>query len=113
MKMSVFDLNPSLDRSKWDKKWDETRQKIQQTLETQHRNKNGLMYPVEVTNNFIEHAGVEYFCCTVRNIYKRKLEEELLRTISERTASTTGGDYFRELTKFIASILNVRYSMVG
>jgi len=40
------------------------------------------------------------------------MEEELLRTISERTASVTGENYFRELTKFVTSTLDVRYSMV-
>src|SRR4030095_7377480 len=67
---------------------------------------------VEVTNNFIEHDGIEYFCSSVRDIRKRRMEEELLRTISERTASVTGENYFRELTKFVTSTLDVRYSMV-
>lgn len=43
---------------------------------------------------------------------EKKLEEDLLRTISEHTAGLTGADYFRELTKYITTTLNVRYSMV-
>jgi PAS domain S-box-containing protein len=112
MKMTVFDLNPSLTENQWKKKWKETRESKQEVLETEHRDKQGSLYPVEVTNNFIEHDGVEYFCSSVRDIRKRKMEEELLRTISERTASVTGEDYFRELTKFVTSTLDVRYSMV-
>jgi PAS domain S-box-containing protein len=110
--MSVFELNPSLTKKEWDRKWIETKKLKQDILETEHRDKDGRVYPVEVTNNFIEHNGVEYFCSSVRDIRKRKLEEELLRTISERTAGVTGQDYFRELTRFVTSSLNVRYSMV-
>ncbi len=110
--MSVFDLNPSLSKKLWEKKWIETKKLRQEILETEHQKKDGTTYPVEVTNNFIEHNGAEYFCSSVRDIRKRKLEEELLRTISERTAGVTGQDYFHELTKFVTSSLNVRYSMV-
>jgi len=112
MKMTVFDLNPSLSRKEWEEGWKATKKLGQQILETEHRDKDGKYYAVEVTNNFIEHNGIEYFCSAVRDIRKRKMEEELLRTISERTASVTGEDYFRELAKFVTSVLNVRYSMV-
>lgn len=112
LNMTVFDLNPTLTKNEWEHNWNETRQCKQQILETEHRGKDGHVYPVEVTNNFIEHDDIEYFCSTVRDIRKRRLEEELLRTISERTAGVTGEDYFRELTKFVTSTLNVRYSMV-
>jgi PAS domain S-box-containing protein len=110
--MTVFDLNPTLTKKEWDLKWDETKKMGQQVFESEHKHKQGDLYPVEVTNNFIEHNGVEYFCSTVRDIHKRKMEEELLRTISEKTAGVTGEDYFRELTKFVTSTLDVRYSMV-
>lgn len=110
--MTVFDLNPSLTQEEWSKGWIETKKQGQQILETQHRDKEGNLYPVEVTNNFIEHEGVEYFCSTARDIKKKKREQGILRSISESTSPLTGADYFRELTKFITETLNVRYSMV-
>jgi len=110
--MNVFHLNPSLTKEEWKRKWEETKITGQEILETEHKNKDGSQYAVEVTNNFIEHEGKEYFCSSVRDIRMRKLEEELLRTVSESTSSLTGEDYFREVTKFISHTLNVRYSMV-
>ena len=74
--------------------------------------KTGYLYDVEITGNFIVYEGQEITCSIVRDIRKKKMEEELLRTISENTSSVTGADYFRELTKFITITLNVRYSMV-
>lgn len=110
--MTVFHLNPSLTEKEWKVKWNETKKTGHEVLETEHINKDGSVYAVEVTNNFIEHDGKEYFCSSVRDIRKRKLEEELLRTVSESTSSLTGEDYFREVAKFITLTLNVRYSMV-
>ncbi len=112
-KMSVFDINPSLTKKEWDKGWKETKKLGQEIIETEHQNKEGKLYPVEVTNNFIEYAGEEYFCSSVRDIRKRKMEEELLRTVSEQTAGITGEDYLLQLAKFVTSCLNIRYAMVS
>ncbi len=111
-RMSVFDINPQLSKNEWETKWAETKKAGQEVLETEHRDKRGNIYPVEVTNNFIEHDGQEYFCSSVRDIRKRKREEEVLKSISDQTSGVTGSDYFRELTRFITKTLNVRYSMV-
>jgi len=113
LQMTVFDLNPTITKTDWKQKWEETKRKKQQTLETVHRRKDGQLYQVEVTNNYIEHDGIAYFCRSVRDIRRRKLEEELLRTVSEHTAAITGEDYFLALAKFVTSILNVRYAMVN
>ncbi|MEP7110536.1 MAG: PAS domain S-box protein, partial [Ferruginibacter sp.] len=113
MQMSVFDLNPGFTKMEWEERWYETSRQGEQVLETTHRNKEGKEYPVEVTNNFIKHDGKEYFCSAVRDIRKRKMEEELLRTVSENTASITGEDYFIELAKFVTAVLNIRFAMVN
>jgi PAS domain S-box-containing protein len=113
MKMSVFDINPSLTKKEWDKGWTETKKYGQKILETEHKNIEGKLYPVEVTNNFIEYEGTEYFCSSARDIRKRKMEEELLRTVSEQTAGITGEDYLLQLAKFVTSCLNIRYAMVS
>lgn len=113
MTMNVFDLSPSLSKTDWDEKWNETKRQKQQTLETIYRRKDGQLYQVEVTNNFIEYDGKAYFCSSVRDVRKRKMEEELLRIVSENTAAITGQDYFQELAKFLTSVLNIRYAMVN
>ncbi len=110
--MTVFDLNPSLTKKSWQKSWEETRMQGQMIHDTIHRNKYGETYEVEVTNNFIEHDGIEYFCSSVRDIRKRKMEEQLLRIISENTAGITGEKYLLELAKSVTATLGVRYSMV-
>lgn len=110
--MNVFDLNPTLTKKEWNERWEETKLLTQQILETEHRRKDGVTYPVEVTNNFIEHHGEEYFCSSVRDIRKRKMEEELLRTISEATSGLVGQDFFEALTQYVTVALGVKTCIV-
>ncbi|WP_276500374.1 sigma-54-dependent Fis family transcriptional regulator [Terrimonas pollutisoli] len=111
-KMTVFDVNPTLTREEWDAHWKETKQLGHQVLETEHQSKDGRRYPVEVTNNFLEHDGHEYFCSTVRDIRQRKMEEELLRTVSEATSGLTGEDFLVELARHITITLKMRYALI-
>ena len=110
--LHVFDLNPSRLVEDFSKFWKRLKKEKKFTFEAQHMHKTGYLYDVEITGNFIVYEGQEITCSIVRDIRKKKMEEELLRTISENTSSVTGADYFRELTKFITITLNVRYSMV-
>lgn len=111
-KMSVFDINPSLTRTEWDNRWLETKKKGHEVFETEHRSKEGNTYPVEITNNFFEHEGTEYFCSTVRDIRLRRMEEELLRTVSEATSGFVGEDFLIELARNITMTLNMRYALI-
>jgi PAS domain S-box-containing protein len=111
-KMQVFDINVTVDRSAWPAVWSRLKEKKMVTFDAKFRRKDGSIIDIEIVQNFMVYEGREYTCSIVRDIRQRKMEEELLRTVSERTAGVTGEDYFRELTKFITSSLNVRYSMV-
>ena len=110
--MTVFDINPTLTREEWDAHWKETKRLGHQVLETEHTAKDGRRYTVEVTNNFLEHDGHEYFCSTVRDIRQRKMEEELLRTVSEATSGLTGEDFLVELARHITITLKMRYALI-
>ncbi|MEP7164359.1 MAG: sigma 54-interacting transcriptional regulator [Ferruginibacter sp.] len=112
MQMTVFELNPSLTKKEWEKGWRETKKHGQQIIETEHRTKQGQSYPVEVTNNFMTHNAVEYFCSSVRDIRKRKMEEELLRTISEATSALVGQDFFEALTEYVTVSLGVKTCII-
>jgi formate hydrogenlyase transcriptional activator len=108
----VSDLNPSAILADWPAFWSRLRKEKKITFDAQHLHKEGYYYDVEVTGNFIETDGKEYSCSIVRDIRRKKREEDILRTISENTSGVTGTDYFRELAKYITETLNVRYSMV-
>lgn len=111
-RMKVFDINPTLTGKEWDTRWKETKIKEHDVFETEHRTKDGQLYAVEVSNNYFEHQGQEYFCSTVRDIRLRKMEEDLLRTVSEATSGYTGEDFLIELARHITLTLNMRYAVI-
>ena len=112
LQKKVTDINPTALLIDFPAFWKRLKKEKKITWESQHKHKTGYVYDVEITGNFIEFEGKEYSCSIVRDIHKRKLEEELLRTVSEATSGVTGEDYFKELTKYVTTTLNVRYSMV-
>lgn len=112
MKMTVFDLNPTEVVADWPRHWEKVKKEKKIVLETKHKHKSGYLYDVEVTNNYIDFDGMEFSCSVVRDIRKRKMEEELLLAVSEATSGFVGHDYFKELSKFITLTLGVKYSLV-
>lgn len=87
MRMSVFDINPSMNQALWNKHW--ANQKLDnQIVETSHRRKDGLMIPVEIANNFVEYEQVTYSCAIIRDMTYRRLEESRFQQTYERLKSS-------------------------
>ncbi|MGE5108141.1 MAG: sigma 54-interacting transcriptional regulator [Sphingobacteriales bacterium] len=112
LNMTVFDLNPAETKKTWSNHWKQVKAEKKVTLQTQHKHKDGYLYDIEVTNNYIEFDGKEYSCSVVKDIRKKRMEEEILKVVSEATAGLTGQDYFCELAKHVTSTLGVRYALV-
>jgi PAS domain S-box-containing protein len=112
LNLHVSALNKSFKGTGWTDKWKTLENERKVVYEAPMEKKDGSTIDVEVTQNYIEFEGKAYTCSIIRDIHKRKMEEELLRTVSENTAALTGSDYFVELAKFVTSSLNVRFAMV-
>jgi len=112
LQLTVTDMNPSPQVADFHAFWQRLRKEKQICFEAQHRHKEGFLYDVEITGNYIEYEGKEFSCSIVRDLRKKRREEDLLWSISEQTSGLTGQDYFDELTRHITATLDVRYSMV-
>jgi formate hydrogenlyase transcriptional activator len=110
--MPVSNLAPHIDEAYWEERWQKLKKAKKSIIETVHKHKDGHLYSVESSNNYIEFNGKGYLCAIIRDIRQRKMEEELLRTVSEATSGVVGEEYFHELTKFITLALGVRYSLI-
>lgn len=110
--MHVHDINPSDIVTDFQKFWKQLKAKKHITFEAKHKHKAGHLYDVEITGNFIESNGEEFTCSIVRDIRKRKMEEDLLRTISEATSGLVGQDYFEALTRYVTLALGVKTCIV-
>jgi PAS domain S-box-containing protein len=110
--MNILDLNPTKPVADFHAYWKKLKRAGRLVFESQHRHKSGYLYDIEVRANFIAFEGVEYSCSVVTDIRNQKLEQGVLKKISEWTTNLTGEDFFQELAKCVTSILGVRYAVV-
>jgi formate hydrogenlyase transcriptional activator len=112
LSMNIQQLNSTDVVSDFAAYWSRLKKEKKLVFDSQHKHKSGYNYDVEIRANYAEVDGIEFSCSVVTDIRKRKMEQDLLRTVSEATASFTGEDYFVVLAKYITTTLNVRYSFV-
>ena len=110
--MSIGQLNPTPEIADFSKYWQKLRKSKKLVFESWHRHKTGYEYEVEISGNFVEYKGEEFSCSIVRSVQKKKLEEQLLREISEATSGLTGQNFFIELSRNFVKILGLRYAFI-
>ncbi len=85
--MTVHDVDPNFGPEVWPDHWQQIKERGSFTFESCHRTKEGHIFPVEVTANFLEFEGQEYNVSVARNISRRKqVEAELRHRIEMLTA---------------------------
>ncbi|MBN1320379.1 MAG: PAS domain S-box protein [Thermoleophilia bacterium] len=78
LSMTIFDVDITVPRDRWEIHWQRMQQNAARTVETTHRTKSGREYPVETSIAHVTFAGKEYDCGFSRDITERKLVEEKL-----------------------------------
>ncbi|MBN1992444.1 MAG: PAS domain S-box protein [Anaerolineae bacterium] len=79
LSMTVFDFDPAFPQEAWPDHWQELKQRGSLTIETKHRTKEGRIFPIEVTVNYLAFDGQEYNCAFARDISTQKEKEARLR----------------------------------
>jgi PAS domain S-box-containing protein len=82
--MSLHDINPGFPAPVWSLHWQEVKQRGSFTIETQHKTKEGRLFPVEVTLNYLKFNEKEYSCAFARDISDRQQSEAALRKSEEQ-----------------------------
>ncbi|WP_319405598.1 PAS domain S-box protein [uncultured Desulfosarcina sp.] len=81
LQMSVMDIDPGFDMQIWDDYWTLLLRDNVRTFETNHQRKDGTIFPVEITANYVAFGGMDYSCAFSTDISERKrVQETLLRS---------------------------------
>jgi len=83
LSMTVPDFNVEISAKDWSGSWRSVKQAGSLTFESRERRKNGEVFPVDITLNYMEFQGKEFGCAFLRDITERKQAE---RALEERTA---------------------------
>jgi PAS domain S-box-containing protein len=84
LQMTILEVDPDLSAERFAKHWVKLNAKDSLTFERRHRAKDGHVFPVEVSANYIEYGGKAYNLCLVRDITERKRAEQMLKESEER-----------------------------
>lgn len=68
LRLSIQDIDPNFSLSVWQSHWQQVREGGSFAIETQHRAKDGQVFPVEVTFNYLRFNNQEYNCAFARDI---------------------------------------------
>ncbi len=75
--LSILDIDPLVAQTGWEKAWQLVKERRSMTFETQHRRKDGTVFPVEMSAKYLEFGGKEYSFTFVRDITERKRSQEV------------------------------------
>jgi two-component system, NtrC family, sensor kinase len=79
LSLSIPEIDPLFPLDAFAKLWDECKKGGALMLESQHKSKQGRIFPVEITASYIEFDGQEYSFAFVRDISERRELETQLR----------------------------------
>ena len=107
--MTVHDIDPNFPAEAWPEHWEELKRRGSFTFESLHRAKDGKVFPVEITVNYLAFEGREHNCAFVRDITERKQAHEALQQahselehrVEQRTVELKQSN--RDLTQFAFS----------
>ena len=79
LSVSISDIDPLFPKGAWEAFWEKLKPRGSMTFETQHQTKQGRVFPVEITANYLDFDGNEYSFAFARDITERKRAEAALR----------------------------------
>ncbi len=78
LQMTVFDLNIYMKPELWEEHW-KKKQLDPSSFEGLHRKKDGTIFPVDITDNFVQLNGEVYCCAIIRDISERRETDRTAR----------------------------------
>ena len=89
LKLSIFDINPTVTKESWKEHWDIVKKERTQYFKGTHKNKDGKFYEVEVYAQFFSNNRKNIICAIVNDITDSSFYKNLMD--STQTIANVGG----------------------
>ncbi len=89
--IKIYDLDPDYQPGVWGPHFEDLKRRGNIILETRHRTKDGHLYPIEVSANYVHIGDQEFNFCFLRDITERKRAEEEAQRSQKRLRDLIDG----------------------
>ena len=111
--MSVFDIDPEFTIERWQNCWNEIKEVKAKIFESSHQRKDGTIFPVELTVNYLEYDSENYSGVYARDIStyrhaeeeKTELEMQLYQAQKMETVGRLAGGIAHDFNNMLSVIL--------
>ena len=79
------------------------------TFESNHRRKDGSMFPVEVNVSLSQLDGQLAIMGVARNMSKRKCIQNCLAFLAQTATTPSGENFFLRLARYLAEVLEMDF----
>lgn len=84
LKLTIHDIDPEFPKEVWADYWSDLRVRQSFTIESNHRRKDGSVFPVELSLSYLVYNGREYNFAFARDTSERKQREETMQLLTTR-----------------------------
>ena len=92
-RLNVGDVDPDWPSERWNEHWEALKKAGSLTMELRHRRKDGTIFPVEVSANYIEFGDKHYNMAIARDITERKAAQKELLLVDKALNNTNEAAY--------------------
>ncbi len=113
LKMRIFDIDTNYQAESWPRLFDELKQQGSLKFESTHYKKDGSMFPVEISANYIQLDDEEYSCAFVRDISLEQQRQKLISKLTADFAHLRGQSFYEAVCHYMAETLTLDYVLIG
>lgn len=97
LSLKVFDVDANMTPEIWPKLWADLKQKESDKLESLFLRKDGSVFPVEITGNYVEFEGKEVNCAFAHDLSVRKRSEQIQASVYKISEAAHAAESLEEL----------------
>ena len=118
LELNISDFDFHCSEEGWAARFDVVKQRRFITFESNHRAKDGHVFPVEVSASYIAVGSLEFAFATVRDISERRRHERLASERNQallalaQSTSTSLGEALQKITRLAGKLLQVERASV-